>query len=71
MKKQIRILSLLLVVTMMFGMLTGCGQKTETPTEEKKSKEIVVCAGPGSPMTSGNYDPLQGFLVQGFFLFHS
>ena len=71
MKKQIRILSLLLVVTIMFGMLTGCGQKTETPTEEKKSKEIVVCAGPGSPMTSGNYDPLQGFLVQGFFLFHS
>lgn len=45
---------------------------TETEASDtEKSTEIVVCAGPGSPITSGNYDPLQGFLVQGFFLFHS
>lgn len=79
MKKPIRILSLLMAMTMAFSMLAGCGAKTgseaQTPEDsastEEKSKEIVVCAGPGSPMTSGNYDPLQGFLVQGFFLFHS
>ena len=62
-----RILSVLLVLAMMISACTvvACAENAE------KRTEIVVCAGPGSPITSGNFDPLQGFLVQGFFTFHS
>ena len=46
-------------------------ESTDALETSEKPTELVVCAGPGSPITSGNFDPLQGFLVQGFFMFHS
>ncbi len=46
-------------------------ESTDALKASEKPTELVVCAGPGSPITSGNFDPLQGFLVQGFFMFHS
>lgn len=51
---------------------SGTSQSVGNPdAATQEDREIVVCAGPGSPITSGNFDPLQGFLVQGFYLFHS
>ncbi len=60
-------MSLLLIFVLALCMFTGCGKDNTAD----KPTEIVVSAGAGSQITSGNFDPLQGFMKQGFFLLHS